>query len=123
MDATVLLKVLKSRWKGGGEYGEASAMCPSIGSPFCCSTPVLLAEKPSLELCKSLIMLRDYNISGKINLIDVPALMHTLHFWRVSFLSRCVCLCRLRFSIIEIVVTNRARQQTAMAPTPYPINL
>jgi len=85
MDATVLLKVLKSRWKGGGEYGEASAMCPSIGSPFCCSTPVLLAEKPSLELCKSLIMLRDYNISGKINLIDVPALMHTLHFWRIAF--------------------------------------
>jgi hypothetical protein len=28
-------------------------------------------------------MLRDFNISGKINLIDVPALLHTLHFWRV----------------------------------------
>ena len=44
-----------------------------------------MSEKPSLELCKSLIMLRDYNISGKINLIDVPALLQTLHYWRVYF--------------------------------------
>jgi len=83
MDASLLLKVLKNRWKGGPEYGGSSPTCPLVRSQSCCSMPVLMAEKPSLELCKSLIMLRDYNISGKINLIDVPALMHTLHFWRV----------------------------------------
>lgn len=42
-----------------------------------------LSEKPSLELCKSLIMLRDYNISGRINVVDIPVLMHMLQFWRV----------------------------------------
>jgi hypothetical protein len=45
---------------------------------------VYLSEKPSLELCKSLIMLRDYNISGRINIVDIPVLMHMLQFWRVS---------------------------------------
>lgn len=44
---------------------------------------VYLSEKPSLELCKSLIMLRDYNISGRINVVDIPVLMHMLQFWRV----------------------------------------
>jgi len=29
-------------------------------------------------------MLRDYNISGRISITDVPILMHMLHFWRVS---------------------------------------
>ena len=48
-----------------------------------------MSEKPSLELCKSLIMLRDYNISGKINLIDVPALLQTLHYWRVYLYYYC----------------------------------
>ena len=81
MDADVLLKVLKNHWRGSDFQ---SAVTSSKGATCCNSVPILLAEKPSLELCKSLIMLRDYNISGKINLIDVPALMHTLHFWRVS---------------------------------------
>jgi hypothetical protein len=45
---------------------------------------VYLSEKPSLELCKSLIMLRDYNISGRIGVVDIPVLMHMLQFWRVS---------------------------------------
>lgn len=50
----------------------------------CCLLAAYLAEKPSLELCKSLIMLRDYNISGRISLGDIPVLMHMLHFWKVS---------------------------------------
>ena len=83
MDATLLLKVLKNHWKGKTDSDFQSALATSHRRS-CCSVPVILAEKPSLELCKSLIMLRDYNISGKINLIDVPALMHTLHFWRVQ---------------------------------------
>lgn len=31
-------------------------------------------------------MLRDFNISGRINLLDIPVLMHMLQFWRVSSL-------------------------------------
>ncbi|XP_068083720.1 calpain-9 [Anabrus simplex] len=61
VDASQLQKILKSHWK------------------------VYLSEKPSLELCKSLIMLRDYNISGRINLLDIPVLMHMLQFWRIAF--------------------------------------
>jgi hypothetical protein len=48
---------------------------------------VYLSEKPSLELCKSLIMLRDYNISGRIGVVDIPVLMHMLQFWRVSLVT------------------------------------
>ena len=73
------------RPSGGGIVVDDGAPSPSA----CCSPSMIGltgSEKiPSLELCKSLIMLRDFNISGKINLIDVPALIHTLHFWRVRF--------------------------------------
>ncbi|CAH0563874.1 unnamed protein product [Brassicogethes aeneus] len=61
VDASQLQKILKSQWKA------------------------YLTEKPTLELCKSLIMLRDYNISGRITLIDIPVLMHMLQFWRMAF--------------------------------------
>ena len=61
IDASVLQKILKGHWKA------------------------YLLEKPSLELCKSLVMLRDYNISGRINLMEIPVLLHMLHFWRVSY--------------------------------------
>jgi hypothetical protein len=46
-----------------------------------------LIEKPSLELCRHLVMLRDYNISGRINLMEIPVLLHMLHFWKVSALQ------------------------------------
>jgi hypothetical protein len=59
IDASQLQKILRAHWKS------------------------YLSEKPSLELCKSLIMLRDFNISGRINLMDIPVLMHMLQFWRV----------------------------------------
>ncbi|ENN74877.1 hypothetical protein YQE_08542, partial [Dendroctonus ponderosae] len=61
VDASQLQKILKSNWKS------------------------YLCDKPSLELCKSLIMLKDYNISGRISLIDIPALIHMLQFWRLAF--------------------------------------
>ncbi|XP_056640936.1 calpain-9-like isoform X2 [Diorhabda sublineata] len=61
IDASQLQKILKSHWK------------------------LYLSEKPSLELCKSLIMLRDFNISGKISLMDIPVLMHMLQYWRLAF--------------------------------------
>ncbi|XP_046990886.1 calpain-9-like [Schistocerca americana] len=61
VDASQLQKILKAHWKA------------------------YLSEKPSLELCKSLIMLRDSNISGRINLLDIPVLMHMLQFWRIAF--------------------------------------
>ena len=59
VDASQLQKILRAHWKS------------------------YLSEKPSLELCKSLIMLRDYNISGRLNLMDIPVLMRMLQFWRV----------------------------------------
>lgn len=62
IDASQLQKILKSHWKN------------------------YLSEKPSLELCKSLIMLRDFNISGRINLMDIPILMQMLQFWKVNVL-------------------------------------
>ena len=60
IDASVLLKILKGHWKA------------------------YLIEKPSLELCRHLVMLRDYNISGRINLMEIPVLLHMLHFWKVT---------------------------------------
>jgi len=39
--------------------------------------------KPSLELCKSIIMLRDSNISGRLSMKDLPALLNMLLFWKV----------------------------------------
>ncbi|KAK5641704.1 hypothetical protein RI129_010251 [Pyrocoelia pectoralis] len=61
IDASQLQKILRAHWK------------------------LYLSEKPSLELCKTLIMLRDFNISGKINVIDIPILMSLLQFWRLAF--------------------------------------
>ena len=31
-----------------------------------------------------MMILRDYNISGRINLMEIPVLLHMLHFWKVS---------------------------------------
>ena len=31
-----------------------------------------------------MMMIRDYNISGRINLMEIPVLLHMLHFWKVS---------------------------------------
>lgn len=61
VDVNQLHKILKAHWKA------------------------YLLEKPSIELCKSLIMLRDVNISGRVNKLDIPILMHMLHFWRIAF--------------------------------------
>jgi len=60
IEASVLQKILRGHWK---HY---------------------LLERPSLELCKTLVMLRDYNISGRVNLMEIPLLLHLLQFWRVS---------------------------------------
>jgi calpain len=40
--------------------------------------------KPTLEVCKSLIMLRDSNISGRLSMKDLPALLNMLLFWKVG---------------------------------------
>ncbi|XP_047736943.1 calpain-9 isoform X2 [Hyalella azteca] len=61
LDATTLHKLLAKNWK------------------------FLLLEKPSLELAKSLVMLRDYNISGKLAATDAPPLLLMLQFWRTAF--------------------------------------
>lgn len=60
VDVSQFQKILRSHWKA------------------------YLLEKPSLDMCKSLIMLRDTSISGRLNLLDIPLLMHMLQFWRVS---------------------------------------
>ncbi|CAL4066990.1 unnamed protein product, partial [Meganyctiphanes norvegica] len=46
-----------------------------------------LVEKPTLDLVKAMIMLRDYNISGKVAISDIPALLVMLQFWRTAFLK------------------------------------
>ncbi|KAI5754596.1 hypothetical protein M8J77_009837 [Diaphorina citri] len=61
VDVSQFQKILRSHWKA------------------------YLLEKPSLDMCKSLIMLRDTNISGRLNLLDIPLLMHMLQFWRIAF--------------------------------------
>ncbi|XP_037084244.1 LOW QUALITY PROTEIN: calpain-1 catalytic subunit-like [Pollicipes pollicipes] len=67
VDSVILLKILKTHWKGGRQTFHS--------------------DKPSLELCKSLIMLRDYSISGRISLFEIPAILLTLHYWRLAFLK------------------------------------
>ncbi|KAL1465053.1 hypothetical protein WDU94_004648 [Cyamophila willieti] len=49
-------------------------------------------------MCKSLIMLRDTNISGRLNLLDIPLIMHMLQFWRVGILDTSSCPRKLRFA-------------------------
>jgi len=61
IDAVQFRKLLKSKWK------------------------VWLWAKPTLELSKSLIMLRDSNISGRLAIKDLPALLNMLHFWKAAF--------------------------------------
>jgi hypothetical protein len=56
-----------------------------------------LIEKPSLELCRHLVMLRDYNISGRINLMEIPVLLHMLHFWKVRDAAVTIAPLALRF--------------------------
>ncbi|XP_068245051.1 calpain-9-like isoform X1 [Palaemon carinicauda] len=63
MDPHMLHKFLKTHWK------------------------LFLAEKPTLELVKSIIMLRDFNISGRVCLVDVPGILIMLQFWRTAFLK------------------------------------
>ncbi|XP_022248387.1 calpain-9-like [Limulus polyphemus] len=65
IDAMTLLKILKACWR-----------------------PLqILAEKPTVELCRHLVMLRDPMISGKIMCKDVTGLLYTLQFWRTVFLK------------------------------------
>ncbi|XP_054166643.1 calpain-9-like [Oppia nitens] len=45
----------------------------------------LLLEKPTIELCRYLIMLNDLSINGKITANCVPNLLNLLHFWRSIF--------------------------------------
>lgn len=46
-----------------------------------------LWTKPTLEVCKSIIMLRDSNISGRLSMKDMPALLNMLLFWKVDKLQ------------------------------------
>ncbi|GAB6027545.1 hypothetical protein CHUAL_001790 [Chamberlinius hualienensis] len=50
-------------------------------------TLLSLSEKPTLELCRSLVMLRDISITGRISLSDVPGLMRTTHLWQSAYLK------------------------------------
>lgn len=63
VDAMLLQKILRSSWR-------------SLN---------LLCEKPSLELCRNLIMLRDPLITGKLSRNDLPGLLYTLQYWRAAF--------------------------------------
>ncbi|RWS31726.1 calpain-9-like isoform X3 [Leptotrombidium deliense] len=64
IDAFLLMKLLKAYWK-----------------------PLnVLYDKPSLELCRYLIMLKDNTISGKIiSKESLPSILNLLHFWRTIF--------------------------------------
>lgn len=63
IDALLLQKILRTCWR-------------SLN---------LLVEKPSLELCRNLIMLRDPMITGKMRKSDLPGLFYTLQYWRNVF--------------------------------------
>ncbi|KAF2347108.1 Peptidase C2 calpain catalytic domain, partial [Trinorchestia longiramus] len=63
LDASTLHKLLTKHWK------------------------LFLLSKPSLELSKSLVMLRDYNISGRLAASDAPPLLLMLQFWRTAFVK------------------------------------
>lgn len=39
---------------------------------------------PSLDLCRSLLALRDPGLGGRLSLENVPALLSLLKFWKVS---------------------------------------
>ncbi|XP_064458615.1 calpain-9-like isoform X2 [Ornithodoros turicata] len=54
---------------------------------LCLADTELLLEKPSLELCRHLVMLKDPIINGKINAKDVPLLLGMLHYWRNVFVK------------------------------------
>uniref|UniRef100_T1KNX4 Calpain catalytic domain-containing protein n=1 Tax=Tetranychus urticae TaxID=32264 RepID=T1KNX4_TETUR len=64
IDAALLLKVLKAYWK-----------------------PLnILYDKPSMELCRCLIMLKDATITGKLVVTEsLASLLNMLHFWRTIF--------------------------------------
>ena len=55
----------------------SSILCPALN---------ILYDKPSLELCRCLIMLKDATISGKLTVKEsLPSLLNMLHFWRTIF--------------------------------------
>ncbi|XP_065568283.1 calpain-11-like isoform X2 [Artemia franciscana] len=63
VDALALKKILKGHWR---DY---------------------LPGRPSFEICKNLIMLRDYTISGRLTILDVPGVLHLLELWKSAFLK------------------------------------
>lgn len=63
IDAVLLHKILRACWR----------------------SLQLLSEKPSLELCRNLIMLRDPLITGKMNKSELPGLLYTLQYWKTAF--------------------------------------
>ncbi|XP_023211532.1 calpain-11-like, partial [Centruroides sculpturatus] len=65
VDSVLLLKILRTYWKSFH----------------------LLAEKPGLELCRNLIMLKDPLITGKIYKTDIVSLFSAVQFWRTVFLK------------------------------------
>lgn len=65
IDSILLLKILRTYWK----------------------SLHLLTERPGLELCRNLIMLKDPLITGKIYKTDIICLLSALQFWRTIFLK------------------------------------
>jgi hypothetical protein len=49
-------------------------------------------------------MLRDYNISGRINVVDIPVLMHMLQFWRVRL---CLTVGSVTLNVYLLVLSVR----------------
>jgi hypothetical protein len=78
-------KINNPRWRLSRHVVEINY--PRWRLSFHVGVQAYLIEKPSLELCRHLVMLRDYNISGRINLMEIPVLLHMLHFWKVSALQ------------------------------------
>lgn len=71
IDATQLQVLLKNNSNG-------SCIIPGIGSV--CG--------PSLDLCRGLLALKDPDLSGRVLIEHVPALVNLLSFWKTSF-KRC----------------------------------
>ena len=61
----------------------------------------------------SCIIPRDYNISGRINLMEIPVLLHMLHFWKVRYI--------FMYSIyIQVLIAHAILTFTHLVVTPIP---
>ena len=71
-----------------------------------------------------MMILRDYNISGRINLMEIPVLLHMLHFWKVSTSNYLIFDKYAELSLLELtccVFTATIRTFQPLLTNLYPV--